>query len=199
MHVLVGAQPVRNFICGTLASAGVDPIALGSAYQYLAQSQAESPACLILSLELPDMSGLELQRRIADRATVVFVSEQADMPASVHAIRAGAVDFLVTPIDPLALVRTVRAAIEQDRRRRAERVRVEELRNRYGELTPREREALPLIASGLLNKQAASILGISPITLQIHRGRIMRKLAARSFAELVRIADRIATGEKVAG
>jgi FixJ family two-component response regulator len=200
VYVLVAAAPVRDFICGMLSSAGLAPVTLGSAYEYLAQPEATRPTCLILSVELPDMSGLALQRRIATNgAALVFVSERVDAPLSVSAMKAGAVDFLTTPMDPRELIHAVRSAVEVDRRRRAEQARLEELRSRYGELTRREREALPLITAGLLNKQTASIMGISPITLQIHRGRIMRKMAARSFAELVRIADALGTPTGVAG
>ncbi len=200
VYVLTGASPVRDFLCGMVSSAGLTPVTLGSAYEYLAQAEANVPTCLILGVELPDMNGLELQRRIAmNGAAVVFVSERVDVSLSVSAIKAGAVDFLTTPIDPLELIRAVGAALELDRRQRANRARVEALRNRYGELTRREREALPLITAGLLNKQTASIMGISPVTLQIHRGRIMKKMAARSFADLVRISDTLGAAPEVAG
>jgi FixJ family two-component response regulator len=142
------------------------------------------------------MSGFELQRRLAGTsAPVIFVSRHADIAASVRAIKAGALDFLTIPCEPELLLHAVRAAIDLDMSTRAQRERVKELRARYQRLTPREREVLPLVVSGLLNKQVASALGISEVTVEIHRGRIMQKMVAGSFADLVRMADRLAEHE----
>lgn len=190
IYVLIPKSPLRSFVCAVLLSAALNPVALDSAHEYLTQPTTDRPTCLVLGTELPDMSCLTLQRRMpAGSAGLVFVSECVDVALSVSAIKNGAVDFMATPLNPVHLIIAVRAALEVNRRERMNRARLEELHGRYGELTRREREALPLITAGLLNKQAASIMGISPITLQIHRGRIMRKLAAQSFADLVRIAD----------
>lgn len=199
IYVLLAESPLRNFVCAVLASAAREPVVLDSAHDYLIQPVADGPTCLVLGTELPDMSGLALQRNLpAGRASLVFVSERVDVTLSVSAIKSGAVDYMATPLDPFRLVDAVRAALEVNRRERVNRARLEELRGRYRELTRREREALPLITAGLLNKQAASMMGISPITLQIHRGRIMRKLAAQSFADLVRIADALGDAPEAA-
>lgn len=190
VFVLAGSKSLRDVVCASMSPAGFMPVAFHSAGEYLCHPQPLSPSCLILGADLPDMSGEELQTRIAHRGTaIVFVSERVDLPQSVRAIKAGAVDFLTTPIDPEQLIAAVHGALELDRCRQADRARLGELQRRYRELTPRECEVLPLITAGMLNKQVASVMGISPMTVQIHRGRIMRKMGARSFADLVRMAD----------
>ena len=148
------------------------------------------PACLILDVELPDINGLDLQSQTAqgDHPQIVFITGHGDIPTSVRAIKAGAVDFLTKPFKEADLMRAIHAAIAQDRDARRKRAELGELRQRLSSLTPREREVLPLIVSGLLNKQAAAELGISEVTIQIHRGKIMTKMGAGSFAELVRMA-----------
>jgi FixJ family two-component response regulator len=200
VYVLVGPPAMRDMVCASAWSAGLRPVALHSGAEYLRQPEPSLPSCLILGVDLPDMSGPELQGRIAHTgAPIVFVSERVDLPQSVRAIKAGAVDFLTTPIDPVELIRAVHSAVELDRCRRVDRARLADLQRRYRELTPRECEVLPLITAGLLNKQVASLMGISPMTVQIHRGRIMRKMAARSFADLVRIADALSVGGELTG
>src|SRR5262245_25777388 len=150
----------------------------------------EVPACLVLDVELPDINGLDLQGRIAqgDHPHIVFITGHGDMPSSVRAIKAGAVDFLPKPFKEADLMRAIQAALAQNREARRRRAELADLQRRLARLTPREREVLPLVASGLLNKQAAAELGISEITLQIHRGSIMKKMEAGSLAELVRMA-----------
>lgn len=151
------------------------------------------PACLILDVELPDISGLELQRQIAqgDHPPIVFITGHGDIPSSVQAIKHGAVDFLTKPFGDAELMAAVGAALTRDRENRAARAELRALEERYLDLTPREREVLPLVVSGLLNKQAAAELGISEVTLQIHRRNVMQKMAAASLADLVRIAERL--------
>jgi FixJ family two-component response regulator len=165
-----------------------------SAAEYNAYSKPAVPACLVLDVELPDANGLDLLDEIGERPHphVVFITGHGDIPTSVRAIKAGAVDFLTKPLKEGDLIRAVRAALANDRIAMRERAELGELRRRLSVLTPRERQVLPLVVSGLLNKQAAADLGISEITVQIHRGRIMKKMGAASLAELVRMAGRLA-------
>ncbi len=167
--------------------------AFGSARAYINAVKPDLPACLILDVELPDMNGLELQRQIADDAhpPIVFITGHGDIPSSVRAIKRGAVDFLTKPFSDVDLIAAVKSAVAQDRKRRVERAELSVLRQRYLDLTPREREVLPLVVSGLLNKQAAAELGISEVTLQIHRRNVMQKMAAASLADLVRVTERL--------
>jgi FixJ family two-component response regulator len=151
------------------------------------------PACLILDVELPDINGLDFQKQIShgDHPPIVFLTGHGDIPSSVRAIKDGAVDFLTKPFTERDLVDAIRSAVEQDRAVRQERAELKTLREHLASLTPREREVLPLVVSGLLNKQAAAELGISEVTLQIHRSKIMQKMEAASLADLVRIAEKL--------
>ncbi len=186
-------ERICEAVCDLLASAGRHSVAFGSAAAYMAFAKPDLPACLILDIELPDINGLELQVRIADgqHPPIVFVTGHGDIPSSVRAVKRGAIDFLTKPFSDQALLTAVDAAIAVDRAARKERLEIGRLRQRLATLTPREREVLPLVVSGLLNKQAATELGISEITLQIHRGKIMRKMEVASLADLVRIAERL--------
>jgi FixJ family two-component response regulator len=174
-------------------SLGQHAHAFGSAAEYLAFPKPDLPACLILDLELPDMSGLDLQKRVAGdhHPPIIFMTGHGDIPSSVDALKHGAVDFLTKPFEQSTLIEAIRAALAQDRRRRQERAELSELYRRLACLTPREREVLPLVVGGFLNKQAAAALGISAITVQIHRSKIMQKMEAASLADLVRIADKL--------
>ena len=165
-------------------------VTFGSAAEYLAYPKPDVPACLILDVELPDINGLDLQSQTGQGShpQIVFITGHGDIPTSVRAMKAGAVDFLTKPLKEADLIRAIHAAIAQDRIARQKRAELAELHQRLSCLTPREREVLPLVVSGLLNKQAAAELGISEITIQIHRGKIMKKMGAGSLAELVRMA-----------
>ncbi|MET0499452.1 MAG: response regulator [Steroidobacteraceae bacterium] len=184
---------VREAVLELLASAGFNAIAFESGAEYLAFEQPELPSCLILDVELNDMNGIDLQRQIADdcHPPIVFITGHGDIPSTVRAMKAGAVDFLTKPFSQQQLLKAVETSFEQDRKARSERAELKQLRQRLASLTPREREVLPLVISGLLNKQAAAQLGISEITLQIHRSKVMQKMAAQSLAELVRMATKL--------
>lgn len=173
-----------------LSSLDMHAVAFGSAADYMAYPKPDVPACLVLDVELPDMNGLDLQMRIAqgNHPHIVFITGHGDIPSSVRAIKAGAVDFLTKPFKEPDLMRAIHAALAQNRDARRKKAELTDLHQRFERLTAREREVLPLVASGLLNKQAAAELGISEITLQIHRGNIMKKMGASSLAELVRMA-----------
>ena len=181
---------IRESLTELLSSFDMHAIALGSAAEYLAYPLPDVPACLILDVALPDIDGLELQSRIAHghHPHIVFITGHGDIPSSVRAMKAGAVDFLPKPFGEAELMRAVDAALARNGEARRVRAELAELHRRLSTLTPREREVLPLVASGLLNKQAAAELGISEVTLQIHRGNAMRKMGAGSLAELVRMA-----------
>ena len=172
-----------------LSTFDLHAVTFGSAAEYIAYPKPDVPACLILDVELPDINGLDLQSQSAqgNHPQIVFITGHGDIPTSVRAIKAGAVDFLTKPFNEADLMRAIHTAIAQDRDARRKRAELAELRQRLMSLTPRESQVLPLIVSGLLNKQAAAELGISEVTIQIHRGKIMQKMRAESLAELVRM------------
>jgi FixJ family two-component response regulator len=186
-------ERIREALGELLASHGMRAVAFESAGDYVSADKPDVPACLILDVELPDINGLDLQRQIAkgDHPPIVFITGHGDIPSSVQAIKHGAVDFLTKPFSDADLMAAIDAAITQDREKRSARAELDVLRRRYLDLTPREREVLPLVVSGLLNKQAAAELGISEVTLQIHRRNVMQKMMAASLADLVRIAERL--------
>jgi FixJ family two-component response regulator len=184
---------IREALSELLASHGVQARAFGSAGEYIQADKPDIPACLILDVQLPDINGLDLQGQIADshHPPIVFITGHGNIPSSVRAIKLGAIDFLTKPFNDIDVMAAVRGAVAQDRIRRSDRAELTELRQRYLELTPRERDVIPLVVSGLLNKQAAAQLGISEVTLQIHRRNVMKKMVAASLADLVRIADKL--------
>jgi len=167
--------------------------AFGSAAEFLESEKPDAPACLILDLELPDVSGLELQQELAagDAPPIVFITGHGDVPSSVRAMKAGAIEFLSKPLGEGELLQAIDAAIILDREARRKRSELAELQKHYSLLTPREREVLPFVVAGFANKQTAGDLGIAENTIGVHRGQIMRKMGARSLAELVRMADKL--------
>ncbi|MGJ7512296.1 response regulator transcription factor [Variovorax sp. GT1P44] len=184
-------ERVREALAGLLSAAELNATFFSSATEYIEAPRLACPACLVVDVGLSDINGLELQAQIAEKfpPPIVFITGRGDVPSSVRAMKAGAIDFLTKPFSEKDFLAAVTAAIAKDResrRMRAERLALEE---RSNSLTPREREVMALVASGLLNKQAAALLGISEMTLQIHRGKVMKKMKANSLAELVRMAD----------
>jgi FixJ family two-component response regulator len=182
---------LREALHDLLEANGFDVVTFGAAADYLRYERPPLPACLILDVGLPDISGLDLQMNLAGQGhpRIVFITGFGDIPSSVRACKAGAVDFLTKPFTEDRLLQSVREALDQDWKDRGQRAALAELHHRLDALTPRERQVLPLVVSGLLNKQAAALLGISEVTLQIHRSKIMHKLDADSLATLVRMAD----------
>jgi FixJ family two-component response regulator len=176
-----------------LAAHHLTAVSFGSVEAYTRYSRPDVPACLILDLDLPTVSGLEFQQQLGDRyhPPIIFITGHGDIPSSVRAIKAGALDFLTKPFSAEAVIAAIDTGIARDRQVREDDVVRAALRDRHASLTPREKQVLPLVVSGLLNKQAAAQLGISEVTLQIHRSRIMHKMAAQSFADLVRMSGQL--------
>ena len=164
-----------------------------SGKDFLDFERQDSCACLILDLRMPGLNGLQVQESIATQTTipVIFITGRGDVSSTVRAMKGGAIDFLTKPIDETALIDCIEKALEQDRRLRLAALEQKSLLTRYRSLTPREQQVLPLLVRGLLNKQAAWELGITEYTVQIHRGHIMRKMEADSFATLVKLASKL--------
>jgi len=171
-----------------------------SGQEFLDFPREDSAACLILDLRMPGLNGLEVQRSISNDWTipVIFITGRGDIPSTVTAMKEGAIDFLTKPVDEVALLRAVERALELDRNHRKKASERATLLARYQSLTPREQQVLPLLVKGLLNKQAAGELGITEYTVQIHRGHIMRKMEADSFATLVKLASRLNLEQTIA-
>lgn len=193
VYVVDDDPSVRVATEDLLRSMGMNVVAYGCAADYIAGRRADTVSCLLLDVNLPDVSGLELQRRL-DRELhppIVFISGKGDIPSTVQAMKAGAIDFLPKPFSDVELLNAVRSALEKHQHMLDQQRDADALLERHRKLTPREREVFELVVTGLLNKQAAARLGISEVTYQIHRGQVMRKMEATSFAELVRMAVRL--------
>jgi FixJ family two-component response regulator len=193
VFVLDDDPAVREALSGLLRSAGLRVVLFSTAAELLRNKVKETPACLVLDLQLPDISGLELQSSLAETngPPIVFISGHANIPSSVRAMKAGAIEFLVKPFSDEELLQAIASAIEQDQSVRDSRSELAGLREAYAHLSRREREVLPLVVAGLTNRESAVNLGIAEITLQVHRGQIMRKLGARSVPDLVRMAGKL--------
>ena len=184
---------VCNSLANLLGSLGMASLAFRSANEYISYRKPDSISCLLLDIDLPDIDGLTLQQQLVglDHPPIIFITGYGDIPSTVQAMKAGAVDFLAKPFRQDKLVPAIEEAFVRHAKARIEQAEMRDLRMRFSRLTPREREVLPLVVSGLLNKQAAAELGISEITCQVHRGQIMRKMAAGSLADLVRMASKL--------
>lgn len=185
---------VRESLEAMLAESGFDPQVFGSAQEFLRHDRRHEPGCLILDISLPDLNGLELQQRMgSDQAglPIIFITGRGDIPMTVRAMKAGAIEFLTKPLDPDSLLRAVSGAVERSRTYLAEQRELKVLGDRYETLSGREREVMSLVIRGLLNKQVGAHLGISEITVKAHRGHLMRKMQADSLADLVNMAARL--------
>jgi FixJ family two-component response regulator len=199
VFVVEDDSSMRDALSDLITSVGLLVEAFNSAGEFLAHRRPDAPACLVLDVRLPGLSGLELQRellRTEARIPIIFITGHGDIPMSVRAIKEGAVDFLAKPFRDQDLREAIQHALEIDRAARQERAVVAEVRRCYESLTKREREVTRLVVSGLLNKQIAGELGSSEVTVKMHRGQVMRKMKAQSLVQLVRMADKIGiTGE----
>jgi FixJ family two-component response regulator len=187
-------EPMRESLRNLIRSIGLRVELYPSAQEFLGSNRPEVPSCLVLDVRLPGLSGLELQRRITEAGMeipIVFITGYGDIPMTVNAMKAGAVEFLAKPFRDQDLLEAIQKALEHDRKVRDQRAAQEALRSRFASLTPREREVMTRVVGGLLNKQVGVELGMSETTVKIHRHQVMEKMGAGSLPDLVRMADKL--------
>jgi FixJ family two-component response regulator len=185
---------MRRSLESLLRSVGHDVRLFSSALEFMQAARSDAPGCLVLDVRLPGMSGLAFQQELAKAGValpIIFITGHGDVPMSVRAMKAGAAEFLTKPFDDQVLLDAIHAALERDRARRREAASLATLRAHYEELTERERQVMSHVVSGWVNKRIAVELGLSVVTVKVHRGQVMRKMQAKSLAELVRMADRL--------
>ena len=186
---------MREALDNLVRSVGLDVRLYASPQEFLGAQRPDAPGCLVLDVRLPGMSGLTFQQELAKAGVtlpIIFITGHGDVPMTVRAMKAGAAEFLTKPFDDQVLLDAIHAAIERDRARRRDAASLAALKVRYDELTQRERQVMKLVVAGRVNKQIAAELGLSLVTVKVHRGQVMRKMLAKSVAELVRMADRLA-------
>ncbi|MET4117984.1 FixJ family two-component response regulator [Bradyrhizobium sp. JR1.5] len=188
---------MRESLVNLFRSIGLDVVAYGTAQELLQSELPDVPSCLVLDIRLPGSSGLELQSELAKlkiHIPIIFITAHGDIPMTVKAMKSGAIDFLSKPFRDQELLDGVVAAIEQDRKRRGVEKVVGRLQSLFEALSPREQDVMKLVAAGLLNKQVAAELGLAEITVKIYRGHVMKKMGARSLADLIRMSERLGIG-----
>jgi FixJ family two-component response regulator len=202
VHIVDDDASMRAALEGLFDSVGLQAKTYGTAKDFFSANLSDRPGCIVLDVRLPDMNGLEFQTRLIQSGVgvpVVMMTGHGDIPMSVHAMKQGAVDFLAKPFRDQDMLDAVLAAIERDRGRRVVEHDVSQLKERFQTLSPREQEVMLLVTSGKMNKQVAGDLGISEITVKIHRGAATHKMGARTYAELVRMADALQPNRKKLG
>ena len=201
VYVIDDDPSVRDGLDSLLRSVGYDTRCFASPRDFLLHPRSEAPACIVLDVRMPDASGLDFQDELTRAGyliPIIFLTGHGDVPMSVRAMKAGAVEFLLKPFREQDLLDAIRQALEMDRARLRKKAATVDLQERFASLTPREREVMALVARGLLNKQIAAEIGLSEITVKVHRGQAMRKMRADSVADLIRMADGLGLNETAA-